>query len=52
VGALRRDPEQTALLLIQQPAKMLAESRRGAQNQSIVPSVATSAVVCRSPIRP
>ena len=31
---------------------MLGESKRGLQNQSIVPSVATSADVCRSPIRP
>ena len=31
---------------------MLGESNRGQQNQSIVPSVVTSAAVCRSPIRP
>ena len=33
-------------------AKTLGESKRGAQNQSMVPSVATSAAVCRSPISP
>ena len=31
---------------------MLGESNRGQQNQSIVPSVETSAAVCRSPISP
>src|SRR3712207_5788739 len=31
---------------------MLGESKRGQQNQSTVPSVLTSAAVCRSPIRP
>ncbi len=30
----------------------LGESKRGQQNQSMVPSVLTSAAVCRSPIRP
>ncbi len=30
----------------------LGESKRGQQNQSIVPSVVTRAAVCRSPIRP
>jgi hypothetical protein len=33
-------------------AKTLGESKRGQQYQSIVPSVPTSATVCRSPIRP
>ena len=33
-------------------AKTLGESNRGQQNQSTVPSVVTSAAVCRSPIRP
>ncbi len=33
-------------------ANTLGESNRGVQNQSTVPSVATSAAVCRSPIRP
>ena len=33
-------------------ANTLGESNRGTQNQSIVPSVETSAAVCRSPIRP
>src|SRR2546421_10724541 len=32
--------------------KTLGESNRGQQNQSIVPSVPTSATVCRSPITP
>ena len=32
--------------------KMLGESNLGAQNQSTEPSEATSAAVCRSPIRP
>jgi hypothetical protein len=31
---------------------MLGESKRGAQKKSIVPSVVTSAEVCRSPMRP
>jgi hypothetical protein len=31
---------------------MLGESKRGAQNQSMVPSVVTSAAVCMFPIRP
>ena len=33
-------------------AKTLGESNRGQQNQSIVPSVATRATLCRSPIIP
>src|SRR5690349_3931624 len=33
-------------------ANRLGESNLGQQNQSIVPSTATSAAVCRSPIRP
>jgi hypothetical protein len=33
-------------------ANTLGESNRGQQNQSIVPSVATSAAVWRSPISP
>ena len=33
-------------------AKMLGESNRGAQNQSMVPSVDTSATVCKSPMSP
>ena len=33
-------------------ANTLGESKRGQQNQSIVPSVATSAAVCRSPMSP
>lgn len=32
--------------------KMLGESKRGLQNQSMVPSVATRAEVWRSPMRP
>ena len=33
-------------------AHTLGESKRGQQNQSTVPSVVTSAAVCRSPINP
>jgi hypothetical protein len=33
-------------------AKTLGESEREQQYQSIVPSVPTSATVCKSPIRP
>src|SRR5215469_7207358 len=33
-------------------ANTLGESNRGQQNQSMVPSAATSAAVCRSPISP
>ena len=49
----RADPEVTAALAgPAAPPKMLGESNRGAQNQSMEPSVATSAAVWRSPIRP
>jgi hypothetical protein len=48
-GEIRNKPPRSASRIA---AKTLGESKRGQQYQSIVPSVPTSATVCRSPIRP
>jgi hypothetical protein len=48
-GEIRNRPPRSASRIA---AKTLGESNRGQQYQSIVPSVPTSATVCRSPIRP
>ena len=48
-GEMRNRPPRSASRIA---AKMLGESKRGQQYQSIVPSVPTSATVWRSPIRP
>jgi hypothetical protein len=48
-GAIRAYPPLSAS---SSDANTLGESNRGQQNQSTVPSVVTSAAVCRSPIRP
>jgi hypothetical protein len=50
--AVGRDAEQAPWSASRIAAKTLGESKRGQQYQSIVPSVPTSATVCRSPIRP
>jgi hypothetical protein len=59
VKLLERQPSQSGEMRNRPPwsasrmaAKTLGESNRGQQYQSIVPSVPTSATVCRSPIRP
>ena len=49
LGAIRKYPPFRAS---RSEAKMLGESKRGAQKKSIVPSFVTSADVCRSPMRP
>jgi hypothetical protein len=49
VGLIRKWPP---LSWSSSAPKMLGESKRGAQNQSIDPSVATRAEVWRSPMRP
>ena len=48
-GAMRNRPPRSAS---SNDANTLGASNRGTQNQSIVPSVATSAAVWRSPISP
>ena len=48
-GATRNTPPWPASRIA---ANTLGESKRGQQYQSIVPSVPTSATVCRSPIKP
>jgi hypothetical protein len=48
-GEIRKKPPWSASRI---EAKTLGESNRGQQYQSIVPSVPTSATVCRSPISP
>jgi hypothetical protein len=48
-GAILNRPPRSASRI---DPNTLGESKRGQQYQSIVPSVPTSATVCRSPIRP
>jgi hypothetical protein len=48
-GAMRKRPPRSASRIA---ANTLGASKRGQQYQSIVPSVRTSATVCRSPINP
>jgi predicted dinucleotide-binding enzyme len=44
--------ERLGPLASSREAKMLGESNRGGQNQSIVPVSVTSAAVCKSPMSP
>ena len=48
-GAMRKKPPRSRS---SSEANTLGESNRGQQYQSTVPSVATSAAVCRSPMSP
>ena len=48
-GAMRKKPPRSAS---SRAAKTLGESKLGQQYQSIVPSTATNATVCRSPMTP
>src|SRR5690348_10827307 len=48
-GRIRKWPPRSSS---SRAPKTLGESKRGQQNQSIEPSVVTSAAVCRSPMRP
>jgi hypothetical protein len=48
----RPDPEAAPRSRSSSAPKMLGESNRGAQNQSMEPSLATNAEVWRSPMRP
>ena len=50
--AIRGDAKPAAAVGVEDAPKTLGESKRGQQYQSMVPSVPTSATVCRSPIRP
>ena len=52
VVARARCGSSRRVVVVEDAAKTLGESKRGQQNQSIVPSVATRAAVCRSPISP